>query len=248
MKEDVVNFVLNLKQLHFTIETDAEEIIAKLESKGPGQVKGSDIKLPAGVTLANPDQALATLADTKTKLSAEITISQGRGYSLASDRPTPGLGEIPVDAAFSPVVKVAYKVDTTRVGRRTDFDDLILEIWTDGTITPRQSLEKAAKILVAQFKQVYDPVIVDVPKELPLEDRLEDEVYRLTVEELDLPTRIANALRKGGYKTVRDLVNARRPEIAKVKNLGEKSVEVVAEALAQKGLMLTEEGIQVQAE
>jgi DNA-directed RNA polymerase subunit alpha len=123
-----------------------------------------------------------------------------------------------------------------------------MEIWTDGTISPRSALEKAAKILVAQFKQVFDPVVVDTPKELPLEDRLENEVYRLTVEELDLPTRIANALRKGGYKTVRDLVNARRADIAKVKNLGEKSVEVVAEALGQKGLILTEEGIQTQEE
>jgi DNA-directed RNA polymerase subunit alpha len=238
MKEDVVNFVLNLKQLHFSIAVESEEVTAKLEAKGPGTVTGRDLQLPAGVSLANPDQVLATLADSKAKLAAEVVISQGRGYSLASDRPIPGLGEIPVDAAFSPVVKVAYKVETTRVGRRTDFDKLVMEIWTDGTISPRNALEKAAKILVAQFKQVFDPVVVAVPKELPLEGRLEDEVYRLTVEELDLPTRIANALRKGGYKTVRDLVNAKRADIAKVKNLGEKSVEVVADALAQKNLTL----------
>jgi len=241
MKEDVVNFILNLKQLHVTIDTDASEIIARLDVKGPAKVTGQDIDLPAGVTLANPDQDLANLADSKSRLSAEITVSKGRGYSLASDRPTASLGEIPVDASYSPVVKVAYKIEATRVGRRTDFDKLILDVWTDGTIKSRVALDRAAEILVAHFKQVFEPVIVEMPKEIRLEDRLEDEVFKLTVEELDLPTRIANALRKGGYKTVKDLVNANHTDIAKVKNLGEKSVEVVAAALSQKGLTFSDD-------
>jgi DNA-directed RNA polymerase subunit alpha len=238
MKEDVVNLILNLKQLHVALDEKVEvsELIAKIDIKGPATVTGKDVQLPAGAVVANPDHVLAHLADSKSVLSAELTISQGRGYSLASDRPVSGVGEIPVDAAFSPVVKVAYKIEAPRVGRRTDFDKLLLEIWTDGTIKPRIAIDKAAKILVAHFKQVYEPVVVEQPKIDRFEDHLEDEVFRLTVEELDLPTRIANALRKGGYKTVRDLTNANSADIARVKNLGEKSVEVVAAALAQKDL------------
>jgi DNA-directed RNA polymerase subunit alpha len=236
MKEDVVDFILNLKQLHLNITSEAETVVVKLDVKGPKTVTGKDIDLPPEVTLANPEQPLAVLADGKSLLNAEITIGKGRGYSLAADRPAGMLGDIPVDASFSPVIKVAYKIESTRVGRRTDFDKLIMEIWTDGTIDAKVAMDKAARILVAHFKQVYEPVIVEQPKEEKLEDRLESEVFKLTVEELDLPTRIANALRKGGYKTVKDLTQSHKSAIAKVKNLGEKSVDVVAKALAQKCL------------
>lgn len=243
MKEDVVDFILNLKQLNLNLQGEADSVVVKLTAKGPGLVTGKDLNLPPNVVLANPEQPLAMLADSKAKISAEITITRGFGYSPASDRPTSTLGEIPVDASYSPVKKVAYKVEATRVGRRTDFDKLILEVWTNGTVNPREVLNNAAEILVAHFKQVYDPVVIESPKEITLENRLEDEVFKLTVEELDLPTRIANALRKGGYKNVKDLVNAQKGDIAKVKNLGEKSVHVVADALAQKGLTLKEDTV-----
>lgn len=236
MKEDVVEFVLNLKQLQVRLEnTTDSDIIVNLDVKGPKTVTAKDLALPATVILGNPDHVLAVLTD-KTKLKAEITLSRGTGYLLAADQPTGVLGDIPVDASFSPINKVAYKVESTRVGRRTDYDRLILEMWTNGTITAKKVLEDAAKILVAHFKQVYEPVIVETPKETSLEDRIEDEVFKLTVEELDLPTRIANALRKGGYKTVKDLTQANMTDVAKVKNLGEKSVSSVAEALVKKGL------------
>jgi DNA-directed RNA polymerase subunit alpha len=117
-----------------------------------------------------------------------------------------------------------------------------MEIWTDGTIKPQEALERAARILVTHFNQVYEPVVVEMPKEETLEDRIENEVLKLTVEELDLPTRIANALRKGGYATVKDLTSASQEDIAKVKNLGSKSVDAVAEALEQKELSFKKEG------
>ncbi len=237
MREDVVDFVLNLKQLRFSLETE-EEVVVRVEAKGPVTVTGADIKLPGGVTLANPDQELAVLSDKNAKLAAEITISKGRGYSLASERAVDTLGDIPVDASFSPIQRVAYKVEATRVGRRTDFDKLILDIWTDSTIDAKEALDRAAKILVAHFKQIFDPIIVDVPEVEPTLSPAENEVMRLTVEELDLPTRIANALRKGGYATVKDLVNADRESIAKVKNLGEKSVDIVLAAMEQKNVSL----------
>jgi DNA-directed RNA polymerase subunit alpha len=237
LKEDIVEVVLNIKQLRFSIEKE-EQVVLKLSAKGPGLVTGKDINLPAGVTLSNPELVVANLADSKAKLSVEITVKKGLGYSLASEQGVTAIGDIPVDASFSPVVKVAYRVEATRVGRRTDFDKLIMEVWTDGTISPKGAMEKASQILVTHFKQVYDPILVEQPEEITLEDRIEDESLRLTVEELDLPTRIANALRKGGYKTVKDLTQAVPDEIAKVKNLGEKSVDSVVAALNQKGLTL----------
>lgn len=236
MREDVVELILNLKQLRFSLDKE-DEVIVKLNAKGPKTVTGQDINLPAGVTLANPEQELAILSGKK-NLSIEITISRGRGYSLASEQSVSTLGDIPVDASFSPIVRVAYKVEATRVGRRTDFDKLILETWTDGTIEAKEALDRAAKILVAHFKQIYDPIIVETEEVEPELTPEENEVMRLTVEELDLPTRIANALRKGGYATVKDLCKADNESIAKVKNLGEKSVDIVVFALKQKGLNL----------
>lgn len=235
MKEDVTELILNVKQLNFKLE-GSEEVVVHLEASGSKTVTGADITLPTGVVLANPDQKLAVLANSKSKLSMDLTIANGRGYSPASDRTSSTLGDIPIDATFSPVVKVAYKVEQTRVGRLTDFDKLIMDIHTDGTISPKVALEKAAQILVDHFNQIVNPVIIEAPKETSLEDRIENEVLKLTVEELDLPTRIANALRKGGYKTVKDLTEGNRSQVAKVKNLGEKSVDSVGDALIQKGL------------
>lgn len=236
MREDVVEFILNLKQLRFNLENETE-VIVKLDAKGPKTVTGADLSLPAGVTLSNPDQELAILSGKK-NLSAEITVSRGLGYALASEQTVTTLGDIPVDASFSPIIRVAYKVEATRVGRRTDFDKLIIETWTDGTIEAKDALDRAAKILVAHFKQIYDPIIVEAVEVEPELSPAENEVLRLTVEELDLPTRIANALRKGGYATVKDLCKADNDSIAKVKNLGEKSVDIVVAALSQKGLSL----------
>jgi len=237
MREDVVEFILNLKQLRFSLDNNQDEVIAKLNVKGPATVTGKDIVLPAGVTLANPEQELSILSGKK-NLVAEITISRGLGYSLASEQSVSTLGDIPVDASFSPINRVAYKVEATRVGRRTDFDKLILDVWTDGTLEARDALDRAAKILVAHYKQVFDPIVVEEVEAEPELSPAENEVMRLTVEELDLPTRIANALRKGGYATVKELCKADNDSIAKVKNLGEKSVDIVVAALQQKGLSL----------
>ena len=235
MKEDITEFVLNIKQLNFALENEPE-VTVRLDVKGPAKVTGADLELPADVKLANPELVLAELTDAKSQLSFELTITAGRGYAPTLEGSTSTIGKIPLDASFSPVQRVAYKVEATRVGRRTDFDKLIMDIWTDGTIKPQIALEKAARILVDHFKQVYDPVVIELPKTETLEDRIENEVLKLTVEELDLPTRIANALRKGGYSTVKNLSQAAQEDIAKVKNLGAKSVDAIAEALAQKGL------------
>lgn len=237
MTEDVVEMILNLKQIRVKATTSEDKAIINLEVKGPGEVTAAEMKPEAGIEIINPEQHLLTLAKGQS-VKLEATVEAGVGYQTAHENKSEIIGEIPVDALFSPVVKVSYRVEQTRVGRRTDFDKIVMQIQTDGTITPLDAVSSAAKILSRQFQQVFDPILPepeDVGPELTPE---EAETLRLTVEELDLPTRIANALRKGGFKTVADLQSAPRATITKVKNLGEKSVEIIDEALEKKGVKL----------
>lgn len=239
MSEDIVEFILNVKQLRVK-STSGEQGTLKLNAKGAGEVTAKDIEVPAGFEIVNTDLHLATLVD-KASLQVEMTVESGYGYSMADERKGGEIGVIPVDALFSPVVRVAYTVEATRVGRRTDFDRLVMQVWTDGTIAPKTALEEAARILVNQFQQVYNPVVSEKAQTTEKVEQKPNEVLRLTVEELDLPTRIANALRKGGLKTVEDLISAKRDTIVKVKNLGEKSIGLIEEAVSKKGVSLQEE-------
>ena len=239
MKEDIVEFILNLKQVR--LKYDGEKPVKlKLSATGPKTVTAGDITAPASVTIVNPDLPLAHLADKKTKLEAELTVESGMGYSLFSERSSRTVGVIPIDAVFNPVLHVNYTVEATRVGRRTDFDRVVLEVTTDGTIKPKDAVLHAAQILVGFFQQIYQPKPVKLEEE-PKKLVSEPEVLKLTVEELDLPTRIANALRKGGFKTVKDLANATPSQIAQVKNIGKKSVDTVIKKLQAKGIKLKEE-------
>lgn len=237
MDQDIVQLILNLKTLRFKLDNIDKETL-KLEVSGPKEVKAKDIALPVGVTISNPDTYLCNLADKKASLSVEITVETGQGYSPAEERKSDRLGIIPVDALFSPIKRVNHTIENTRVGRRTDFDKLILEIWTDGTITPQDALVKAAQILVEHFNQIINPVEIAKLETETEPSYKANETLNLTVEELDLPTRIANALRKGGYKTVKNLTEATEEEIIKVKNLGGRSITLVQEALEKKGVSL----------
>jgi len=236
LSEDVVDLILNLKQVRITSELKHEGTCTlHIKGKDKTNVTAADIQCEPGFEVVNKDLYLATL-EPNAQLNIEMNIGYGVGYSMAIERRSTESGSIPVDALYSPVVKVAYDVQSTRVGRRTDFDKLILKIWTDGSISPRQSLEEAARILVHQFQQVVNPVDVQEPQKDETVSPEKAEVLRLTVEELDLPTRIANALRKGGYATVGDLVGVEMGIVAKVKNLGDKSVGIVQKALLEKGV------------
>lgn len=239
IKEDVAEIILNVKQVRLAYTGDAPETLT-LNASGATTVTAKDIEGPATVTIVNPDQHLATLTDKSAKLNLTLTVERGLGYSPAEDRPSSTVGLIPLDALFSPVTRVAANVESTRVGRRTDFDKLILKIWTDGTLTPRQALDTSAQILVDHFHQVYEPVLIEAAADTGVAAHPTGEVYNLTVEELELPTRIANALRKGGYKTVEHLTLAAAAELSKVKNLGGKSVDKVISALKKKGVSLKE--------
>lgn len=237
MTEDVVDLILNLKQVRVKSATTDEKTTLTLDVKGPGEISAADMNPGSGVEIVNPEQHLLSLAKGKS-MRLEATVETGIGYQTAHENKTEIIGDIPVDALFSPVIKVSYQVEQTRVGRRTDFDKIVMQVQTDGSITPLAAVKSAGRILARQFQQIFDPVlpvVEDIGPELTPE---EAETLRLTVEELDLPTRIANALRKGGFKTVADLQSAPRSVITKVKNLGEKSVEIIDEALEKKGVKI----------
>ncbi len=238
MSEDIVDFILNLKQVRVA-STLQREGTASIHVKNKTEITAEDIECEGGFEVVNKDLMLATL-NKKTDFNIEMTIGYGIGYSMAEERKNSEIGLIAIDALFSPIVRVSYKVEATRVGRRTDFDKVIMKIWTNGTIEPKQALEEAARILVKKFTQVYNPVIVEEEEPEEILTPEEREILRLTVEELDLPTRIANALRKGGYATVGDLIETDPTDIKKVKNLGEKSIETIQNALQQKNVSLKE--------
>jgi len=233
MKEDVVEFLLNLKKVKFSYKGD-KPTKATISAKDEGEVYAKDIKTEAGVSVINSDLVLAYL-NKGTKLEAKLEIEKGVGYSPADDRTTGEIGLIPLDASFSPIVRVNYRVEETRVGRLTNYDKLILEIWTDGTVDPKDSLLESAKILMSYYQQIVSPKKV-VKEEEKKESEGLGPVGKLSVEEIGLPTRVANALLKNNYETVEDLVNAKRAELVKVRNLGEKSVKIIDAALGEKEL------------
>ncbi|OGM10580.1 DNA-directed RNA polymerase subunit alpha [Candidatus Woesebacteria bacterium RBG_16_36_11] len=232
MKEDVVEFLLNLKKVRFSYDGE-KPITVKLSAKGPGEVKAKDIQVPANLKIANPEAVLAFL-NKGAKIDAQMEVTVGEGYLSADDREEKSIGLIPLDAIFSPVIKVNYKIEETRVGRFTNYDKLILEIWTDGTIKPKDALIKSADILISYFKQILSPKKVE-KQEVKIVDTL-GPTGKLSVEEIGLPTRVANALIKAGYETVEDLVKVKKEDLVKVRNLGEKSIKIVAAALADKDI------------
>lgn len=237
--EDVLEILLNLKLVRVRATGAETTGILKLDASKAGEVTAASIVCSAGFEVVNPDLHIATLAKGK-KLSMEMTVATGVGYVLADESQSAGIGEVVIDALYSPIVRVSYTVEATRVGRRTDYDRLVMSIDTDGTISPLDAVQYAARVLARQFTQVFNPAVIE--EEQPSDDLSpeEAEVLRLTVEELDLPTRIANALRKGGFATVGSLSGAPKDVVAKVKNLGEKSVVVINKALAKKGVSLGE--------
>lgn len=235
VKEDVVEILLNIKQLVVKYEGE-KPIKLEIEKTGPGEVKGSDIKALGNAEIINKDLVICNLADKKAKLKMEMTVERGYGYLPVEDRKSEKLGLILIDAAFSPVRRVNYRVEETRVGRRTNLDRLVIEVTTNGTIKPSEAIRESANILVGYLKQIVNPKKVE--EEKVEQEMVTDEVAKLTVEELDLPTRIANALRKGGYPTVGDLHEAKMSDLTKVKNMGEKSIKVVQSALVKKGVNL----------
>lgn len=238
LKEDVVELILHLKKVRLSLK-DGETAVLKLSKKGPGVVTAGDFEASAGVEIVNPDLVIATLSDKKATLELEATVAKGYGYVQADEQHVDEVGRIPMDALFSPVIRVNYRVDATRVGRMTNLDKLVMEIWTDETIRPLDALKSAAKVLVSYFTQVYEPKMAETPEAVAVAPSVSDEVIKMRIEELDIPTRIVNALARGGIETVGQLLGTPRADLVKIKNLGAKSLSVVEERLKEKGVTLT---------
>jgi DNA-directed RNA polymerase subunit alpha len=238
MKEDVVEFLMNLKKVRLTIEGD-ESATLTISKTGPGEVTAADIEVPAGVTIANKELVLAHLADKKASLEVALTAERGMGYVSADEKHYDEVGVMSVDALYSPVTRVNYRVEATRVGRMTNLDRLVMEIWTDGTLSALEALKSASKILVSYFIQVYEPKAQGVAEAVAVTPAISDEVLKMRIEELDIPTRIVNALANGGIETIGQLLGTQKADLMKIKNLGTKSLAVVEEKLREKGVALT---------
>lgn len=238
LKEDVVALLLNLKKVRLVMPS-SEPVTITLAAKGPGEITAGDIEAPSGVTVVNPGVVLGTLADKKASLVMEMTVEQGFGYVAADEKKVDEIGRIPVSALFSPVLRVNYRVEATRVGRMTNLDKLVMEIWTDGSMLPLDALKYAAKLLVSFFMQVVEPKSVGVVENVAVSPAVSDEILKMRIEELDIPTRIVNALGNGGIETIGQLLGSPRGELMKIKNLGSKSLGLVEEKLREKGVALT---------
>lgn len=238
MKEDVVEFLMNLKKVRLTIDGD-EAVSLTISKKGSGEVTAADIEVPAGVTIVNKTLVLAHLSDKKTSLEVVMTAEKGMGYISADERHFDEVGVMSVDALFSPIVRVNYRVEATRVGRMTNLDRLVMEIWTDGTVSALDALKSAAKILVSYFMQVVEPKAAGAAETIAVTPTVSDEVLKMRIEELDIPTRIVNALGNGGIETIGQLLGTARGDLMKIKNLGTKSLAVVEEKLREKGVALS---------
>lgn len=232
MSQDMVDLMLNLKGVKVAYDGD-EPVTAKLSVKGPKVVTAKDIVTPPGVTIVNSDAPIAELAK-GAKLDVELEISTGYGYSPSEERTTSSVGVLVLDAIFSPVERVSYKVESTRVGRRTDFDKLVIDIYTDGSQSAFEVLKAAAKTLVEYFMQIVEP-----KTESPESAETSVSGSSISIEELGLPTRITNALKNADYKTAAALAKATNKDLKNVKNLGEKSLGLIDEALEAKGFSRT---------
>ena len=239
LKENIVDLLLNIKDLNLRLSDSKESATVKLSVKGAKQVTAADLELTDGVEVVNKDQYIGSLSGDKAKLEMELTVEKGFGFSLAEERRSTALGVMTVDAVFTPVRRVTYDVSATRVGRRTDLDKLTLKIWTNGTITPKDALMHAAKLLSSYFMQVYEPREVAAPAESPVaSSAIPQNLLNMTIDELDLPTRIYNSLRNGGIETIEQLLSTPRKELVSMRNMGGKSISVIEEKLGEKGITL----------
>lgn len=240
--EDTTDIILNLKQLLVKLHTD-EPAIARIQATEEGPVTAEDIIVGSQVEILNPDLHIATL-DKGAKLEMELTLEKGRGYVSAegNKRPDMPIGVVPIDSIFTPVRRVNFKIEHTRVGQVTDYDRLILEVWTDGSIAPADAVSLAAKIVIEHLRLfVYlTEAGGDVELMVEKEDAGQDRARGMTIEELDLSVRSYNCLKRAGINTVEELIRKSEDDMMKVRNLGKKSLQEVREKLAALQLSLRE--------
>ncbi len=233
VKEDLVDVSLNLKKVKFNYSKD-EPITLTLTKKGAGVVTAADIVDNDLCKVSNPEQVIANITDSKASLKIEMTIERGIGYTLAKEQKTDIVGEIILDATFTPVLKANYEVEPTRLGKKSNYDKLIMEIWTDGSIEPLSALKIAARDLINSLSQIVDPKEFD-EEVITIASNPVASGLDVSIEEIELPLRVTNALKKAGYSTIDHLIKAGRLEVSKAKNVGEKSLKIIDSWLKEKG-------------
>lgn len=238
--EDVTEIILNIKELSLKLHSDGQKVVY-IDEDGDGEVIAADIKTDADVEILNPDLHIATL-NGDSRFYMEITLSKGRGYVSAEKNKQPGqpIGVIPVDSIYTPVRKVNYTVENTRVGQATDWDKLTFEVWTNGSIQPDEAISLGAKILSEHLNLFIN--LTDKARDTEImvekEETKKEKVLEMTIEELDLSVRSYNCLKRAGINTVEDLTNKTEADMMKVRNLGRKSLDEVVQKLKTLGLTL----------
>ena len=245
VREDVTDVILNLKNLICRLHGESGEVEVQVQKDGPGKVTAADIEAPSDLEILNPDLVICHLAE-KARFEMTLTIARGRGYVPAEGNkgPETTIGVIPVDSIFSPVRRVAYDVEAARVGQRTDYDKLRLDVTTDGSLSPKDAIAQASEILIKQLAIFTDLDRIEgfgeaaaadgAPAEMPLAHGMEN----FPIEELELGVRSYNCLKRVGIETIGDLISKTEAELAAIPNFGKKSIEEVKETLAAQGLGL----------
>ena len=242
VREDVTDLILNLKNLICRLHGESPEIEVHVSKKGAGIVTASDIEAPADLEILNPELEIAHLAD-KGKLEMTLTIGRGRGYVPADQNrgPETSIGVVPIDSIFSPVRRVSYEVEAARVGQRTDYDKLVLDVTTDGSVAPKDAVAEAAEILIRQLAIFTDLDKIDYQQPGAVETDVQTTSHGMEnfpIEELELGVRSYNCLKRVGIETIGDLTSKSDAELAAIPNFGRKSIEEVRETLAAHGLTL----------
>lgn len=234
--EDTTEMILNIKQMVLRYEGNETKLI-RLEKKGKKNVTAGEIEVDSEVEILNPELHIASL-DADGKMEIEMTVERGRGYVSADQQPQKNadiVGVIPIDSIFTPVTKVNYSVENTRVGKRTDYDKLILEVWTNGSIRPEEAISLSSQILIeylrlfTEIDDTYSEVEILVEKE----EEKKDKVLEMSIEELELSVRASNGLKRAAINTVGDLIEKTREEMSKIRNLGQKSLEEIEKKLKE---------------
>ncbi|NCU43735.1 DNA-directed RNA polymerase subunit alpha [Candidatus Saccharibacteria bacterium] len=237
VKEDVVDIMLNLKNIRFKAHTD-QPVELRLEKTGAGVVTAADISASADVEVVNPDQIIATIDDAKTKLAIDLVVEPGHGYRTIEQSSEDRLHSdmIALDAVFSPVLRVRYKVDNTRVGQNSNLDRLDLTVETDGSISPREAFEEAAAILVNQYTALAGSTTIESAPALGKETEDDSDELQVRIEDLSLTARTTNALVNNEINTVHDLVNLTEQDLRELKGFGSKALDEVKDKIAELNL------------
>ena len=241
VKEDMTQVILQIKQTRLILH-EGESARLRLEVQGEGVVTAADIICPSEMEIMNPDLYLFTVDNEKTKLEIEMTVQRGRGYSPAEERGRLPLGEVPVDAIYSPVKRVNFDVQRARVGQNTNFDKLVLEVWTDGTFRPEAALKMSAQILISHLRLVAGVTEESLAAVTPVEEapKVSSEIYETPIEQLDLSVRVFNSLKRTGITTVGevlDMLGKGEEAMLAIRNFGDKSLDELRDKLREKGYL-----------